>query len=319
MISAWVVTRYLNDENANELDINNLIQEKQSSIFEALKVKTGLLKMNICAKIVSMTELGSSLYVSTIPIKNLPNIIIVRCMIYSYKEIEILNLYQTRGVMVINNPQSLVFCVFKHKQYEKLWESNIPIPITTSIFLDSSSDQIEDAMKIAKLKFPIVVKSNCGSRADSVFKCFTIDDIFESLYKIYKLYPYSRIAILQEWIDHRTKGILSVLTLGKEIIGIQQRIPKEETDFFISNHRQNSIRTEYKLDKELHDITLDALECMNNIEMSRLDIFHNGKHYLIGEVNSPGSFISYDLFMNMDCGLLTAKYTLEKYKKDNSC
>ena len=314
MISAWVVTRYLNDENANELDINNLIQEKQSSIFEALKVKTGLLKIDVCAKIVSMAELGSNLYVPTIPIKDLPNIIIVRCMIYSYKEIEILKLYQARGVMVINNPQSLVFCAFKHKQYDKLFSSGIPIPMTTSILLHSTSDEIEESMRNAKLKFPIVVKSNCGSRADTVFKCNDIDEVFDSLYKIYKLYPYSKIALLQEWIDHRTKGVLSVLTLGKKIIGIQQRIPKEETDFFISNHRQSSIRTEYKLDKELHDITLDTLECMNNIEMSRLDIFHNGKQYLVGEVNSPGSFISYDLFMNMDCGLMTAKYALKNIR-----
>lgn len=317
-MKVWIVARYLTDDEANTLNIDDLTQERQSSIFETLKVKAGFIKNGIDVKIVNMKELGNPTYVSGISRDKLPDIIVIRCMLYKNRELMILNMLQERGVMIVNNPKAISFCVFKSSQYEKLLREKIPTPMTTSVLLYSTPDEILSTIKKSGLKFPLVVKSNCGSRADTVFKCFNVDDILESFEKINTAYPYSTIALLQEWISHKSKGVISVLTLGDTIIGAQQRTPNKEIDFFISNYRKDSNRQVYKVDSELHDITMAAVKCIGNIEMSRLDIFHDGDRYLVGEVNSPGSFISYDLFMGMDCGLMTAEYILKKYRENNS-
>ena len=317
MTKVWVITRYLTDIEADNLDIGNLTQEKQSSIFEAIKVRDGFRKIGIHVKIVSMDEIGKLPDISYIPRNKLPDIIVVRCMIHSQKEIMILNKFCSSGITVMNNPTAQSLCTFKSYQYNKLLNSKIPIPNTISILLFSTHNEIENTIEKGGLKYPLVVKSNCGSRADTVFKCHNLDDILESLEKIHAIYPHSRIAILQEWIDHRSNGIISVLTLGENIIGAQQRTANREIDFFISNYRKDCNRCIYDVTDELRKITLSAIKCIGNIEMSRLDIFHDGEKYLIGEVNSPGSFLSYDLFMGMDCGLMTAKYVMKKYERDN--
>ena len=64
-------------------------------------------------------------------------------------------------------------------------------------------------------------------------------------------------------------------------------------------------------------MVFSSIKAIGDIEMSRFDILHDGQKYLICEINSPGAFTSYDNFMDMDCGLMIAKYILEKYERDN--
>ena len=309
----WLITRDLTSKIADSLDVNNLKDEKESNYFEAIKIRNGFQKIGIEIKIFTMDELRD-LFLKDIPQNIKPHVMIIRCMMHNRLEIEMLNMLHNSGIIIVNNPISQLLCQDKSLQYKRLKNFGIPIPTTVIIPAYSTLSEINSIIKNKNLSFPLVVKPNGGSRASTVFKCYDISEILECIEKINILYPKSKLVILQQWIDHRSKGVISVLTLGENIIGAQQRTANREIDFFISNYRKDCNRCIYDVTDELIKITLSAVKCIGNIEMSRLDIFHDGEKYLIGEVNSPGSFISYDLFMDMDCGLMIAKYILEKYK-----
>ena len=316
MVRAWIITRNLTEAESNELDPNNFKAEKDNNVYEAIKVKYGFKKLGIECKIIRFSDLKSENFISTMVQNDIPDIVIIRCMLWNEKEIFILNALSNYGTIIINNPRSQFLCIDKWIQYKELMQAGISVPKTGITPLYSTKEDVLSSMRSNGLNFPIVIKSICGSRADTVFKCYNTDHVLISIAKILKLYPKSKFAILQEWIDHRSKGVISVLTFGDQLYG-QQRVANKEMDFFISNLRTNCNRNVYEITPELRDLVISTLPIMGKIDLSRFDILHDGKKYLICEVNSPGAFTGYDLTMGMDCGLMIAEYALEKYKIDN--
>ena len=311
----WLITRDLTSKIADSLDINNLKDEKENNYFEAIKIRNGFQKIGIEIKIFTMDELRD-LFLKDIPQNIKPHVMIIRCMMHNRLEIEMFNILHNSGIIIVNNPMSLLLCHDKSLQYKRLKDFGISIP-TTTISAYSTSIEINNIIKNKNLSFPLVVKPNGGSRANAIFKCYDINEILECIEKINISYPKSKLVILQQWIDHRSKGVISVLTLGHNEMIAQQRIPNEEVDFFISNLRKNTIRSNYFISDELRKLVFSSIKAIGDIEMSRFDILHDGQKYLICEINSPGAFTSYDNFMDMDCGLMIAKYILEKYERDN--
>lgn len=317
MTNVWIVTRNLTDEMADKLDITNLTAENDNNFFEAIKIKIGFKKIGINAKIVTMGELGSELVIAKTPKNKLPDIVVIRCMLHHMGEVNTINALCNHNIIVMNNPKSQTLCIDKWGQYRQLKAFGVSIPTTTAVPIYATSEEINTAIIREKLSFPIVVKSNCGSRSDTVFKCNSVDEILECAQKINIIYPFSKIMILQEWINHNPKGVISVLTLGDKIVAAQQRTANKKIDFFISNYRKDCNRCAYEITNKLRRLVLEAIKVIGNIEMSRLDVLYDGQNYLICEINSPGAFTAFNNFMGIDCGLMIAEYALERYKKDN--
>jgi glutathione synthase/RimK-type ligase-like ATP-grasp enzyme len=319
MVRAWIITRNLSEDDSNLLDSTEFKSEKDNNVYEAIKVKHGFKKLGIDCKLIKLSELKSDVFISRMVRDDIPDIVVVRCMLWTTEEVNMLTALSNRGIIVLNNSRSQILCMNKWFQYKELNRAGVAIPKTGVTPLLYSTEEILSSMQSNNLIFPIVVKSIRGSRADSVFKCNNVEQVIESIIKINKIYPQTKYAILQEWIDHRAKdakGVISVLTFGDKFY-CQQRRPNREMDFFISNPRANCDRNEYEITTGLKELVTKTIPVMGNIELSRFDVLHDGQKYLICEVNSPGAFTGYDLTMDMDCGLMVAEYALEKYKIDN--
>jgi len=316
MVRAWVITRNLSENDSNLLNSTEFKSEKDNNVYEAIKVKQGFKQLGVDCKLIKLSELKSDVFISRMMRDDIPNIVVVRCMLWTMEEVNMLTALSNRGIIVLNNSRSQILCMNKWFQYKELMRAGIAIPKTEIASLYSTEEEILSSMRSNNLKFPIVVKSICGSRADSVFKCNNIEQVIESITKIIEIYPQTKYAMLQEWIDHRAKdakGVISVLTFGDKFY-CQQRRPNREMDFFISNPRANCDRNAYEITTGLKDLVTKTIPIMGNIELSRFDVLHDGQKYLICEVNSPGAFTGYDLTMNMDCGLMVAEYALAKHK-----
>lgn len=314
MIKAWILSRVLSDEDVDFIDINSFKKTTDDNYYEAIKLRAAFKKLGIDVKIVKIKNLDNSIISNT----ELPNIIIMRCMIHNMDELNFVGFLEQKNITVINNMMSQMVSLDKWHHYKILEKNNIPIPNTTSIKLYASEKEIIDAMNNKKLSFPIVVKPNGGSRGDGVSKCHNISDLIDCIGKIHMMYPKSKTVILQQWIDHRAKGVISVFAVGGKLISAQLKVANRDMDFLISNYREDTNKSQYEITEELRKLVEDSCKAIGGIEMTRMDILHDGQKYLICEINSPGGFIGFDKPDGLDCGLLIAEYALEKYKKDNN-
>ena len=313
MVKAWILSRVLSDEDVDSIDINNLKKTTDDNYYEAIKLRAAFKKLNVDVKIVKIQKIDESIILN----KELPNIIIMRCMVHNMDELNFIDVLCRKNITVINNMMSQMVSLDKWRHYKILENNNISIPATTAIKIYATEKEIIKAMDSKKISFPIVVKPNGGSRGNGVFKCNNINDIFDCIEKNYTLYPKSKILILQQWIDHRIKGVLSAYAIGGKLIAAQLRIANREMDFLVSNYREDTNRFTYEITDELRKIVEDSCKAIGGIEMTKMDILHDGQKYLVCEINSPGGFIGFDNFFNLDCGMMIAEYALEKYKKDN--
>jgi RimK family alpha-L-glutamate ligase len=274
------------------------------------EIKLLFKKIGVDAKIVKIDKIDESIKMH----KDLPDIIVMRCMLHGMKELNIIKELCDQNITIMNPPMSQIMCFDKWYHYRVLEKNGISIPKTTAVKVYSLDDEISYAMKNKKLTFPIIVKSNCGSRGDTVFKCHNMSEILESAEKINILYPSSKTMILQEWIDHRIKGVISILAIGGKLITAQIKTANKDVDFLLSNYREDTNRSAYEITDGLRKLVESSCRVMGEIEMTRMDILHDGQKYLICEINSPGGFIGFDKYTNLDCGLMIAEYALAKHK-----
>jgi RimK family alpha-L-glutamate ligase len=313
MVKAWILSRVLSDNDVDSIDLNSLNKTTDNNYYEAIKIRAGFKKIGVDAKIVKIDKIDESIIMR----KDLPDIIVMRCMLYNMRELTIIRELCNQNITIMNPPMSQMMCFDKWYHYKILEKNGISIPKTTAAKVYSLDHEILSAMKNKKLTFPVVVKSNCGSRGDTVFKCHNMSEILESVEKINILYPSSKTLILQEWIDHRIKGVISILAIGGKLITAQIKTANKDVDFLLSNFREDTNRSTYEITDGLRKLVESSCRVMGEIEMTRMDILHDGQKYLICEINSPGGFIGFDKYTNLDCGLMIAEYALEKYKIDN--
>lgn len=313
MIKVWILSRVISDEDVDSIDINNLKKTTDDNYYEAIKLRDAFKKLDIDVKIIKIQKIDKSIILNN----ELPDIIIMRCMVHNMDELNFIDFLCRKNIIVINNMISQMVSLDKFRHYKILEKNNIPIPNTASVKIYATEEEIIKALERKKISFPIVVKPNGGSRGEGVFKCHNISDIFDCIEKIYTLYPKSKILILQQWIDHRIKGVISAYAIGGKLIAAQLRIANREMDFLLSNYREDTNRFPYEINNELRKIVEDSCKAIGDIEMTKIDILYDGQKYLICEINSPGGFIGFDIFSNLDCGMMIAEYALERYKKDN--
>lgn len=313
MVKAWILSRVLSDEDVDSINITSLKKPTDDNYYEAIKLRAGFKKLGIDVKIIKVKNIDDSILLNVTP----PNIIVMRCMIHNMTELNFIDVLCQKNITVINNMMSQMVSFDKWFHYKTLENNNIPTPSTTFVKSYAYEKEIIEAIKRKKLSFPIVVKSNCGSRGSGVFKCHDINEVMDCIEKINIIYPKSKTVILQQWIDHRSKGIISVLAIGGKLIAAQLKVANRDMDFLISNYNEDINRSPYAITEELRKLVEDSCKAIGGIEMTRMDILYDGQKYLICEINSPGGFSAFDKPpANLDCGLMIAEYALEKYNKD---
>jgi len=345
MANVWIITRHIDDAKASTINVDDLLIT-DARTYEIMMVKSGLDKLGANASFIKISDLTPE------RIKNmksvLPDIAIVRCNMWdSELETKILEELEYQGVLVINSSKSHFICNDKLLQHDHLNCFGVRTP--KSMMLPRNVD-IELLPAIEEfLGLPIVIKPRIGTSGILTVKCVNQDQIKNAWAEIANHHFYKN-ALAQKWIDHEPNGIINALVIGGEIISCFQRVPNTKIDFWNTgaivfdqlsqlsedkkiktvkekiaasnpnkdlfdarrSRPQNDLRDEYPISDELKLICKAACDAIYDIDIVRIDLMKDNDGYMICEVNSPAGYPAHDIFMGKDCGLLIAKYALEK-------
>lgn len=315
MFNAWIITRhtslvytemYKTDEDMEELTYDRF----DSNFYEDLQLYKCFNEAGMNCDIIQISQLRPMVNKKE-NLTNLPHIAITRFNVWDEKDVYVLKVLESKGVIVINNYKSHDLCSNKWFQWEKLNSAGVSVPKTKLIHLYQYKEELSNNLTrdyINTIKFPLIVKPSNGSRGDNVHLCHSFDEIEKSLEKLI-VAGYIQ-AVIQQYINTNDKGVISVFTMGGKAIMAQQRKSISKNDIFISNFRENSIRRNYEITDGLQKLCTDACTALNNIDMTRMDVLHDGTNYVICEVNSPGSFVSFDISLKTKFAKSAAEYSL---------
>lgn len=297
MNKVWLITRftlpvyaemYPTDEDMEQLTYDRL----DSNLYEDLQLYKSLVDAGLNCQIVPIATIKNYTKIT-----EFPNLALVRFNAWEESDNEVLQFLEYNGVSLINNVKSHMLCIDKWTQWMALNEAGIRVPKTKFINSHEYQTKLNEFSIMSEIeneiKFPLIAKPSNGSRGQNVHLCKDINELKVAC-DLIKSSGHKRI-IIQEWINPKNTGVISVFTIGGNAIVAQQRRPISTDSVFISNFRDNSIRNNYSITDDLKKICHDTCRILNGIDMSRIDILHDGNEYVICEVNSPGSFVSFDI------------------------
>jgi len=344
MANVWVITRHIDDEKASSINIDDLLIT-EARTYEIMMIKSALDKLGANTKFIKIADLSLE---NTKNIKSiLPDIAIVRCNMWDSEiETKILEELEYQGVLVINSSRAHFICNDKMLQHDRLYRFNVRTPksIIPKKIDDTSISIVEDF-----LGYPLVVKPRTGTSGILTVKCNNREELKNAWAEIAN-HHYYKNALVQKWINHEPNGMINALVIGGEIVSCFQRVPDTKIDFWntgaiifdqlsklvedkkiktvkekiaasdptkdlydITKPRpQNDLRNEYPITDELKAFCKAACDAIYGIDIVRIDILKDNDGYMICEINSPAGYPAHDMFMGKDCGLLMAKYVLEK-------
>lgn len=309
-MKVWLITRTLTEEDSKKLDIDNL---PDWSDYNPLSLYRSFLKLGATPKILRISDIEHNLH-------EIPDIAMDCYPPWDGdKDKKILLELQKMGVMFVNEAMAHFKSFDKWYQVEVLTKANIRMPKSIRLNLPLENNSFK---KIAdEFQYPIVVKSTLGISGTCVFKCFNEDDVWDACKDIYTTKKYrsvkSKVAIAQEWIDHNDKGTIRVQIVGGKTIHIHQRRPATKVDFYKSNVKAGSIRTNYEIKPELAEMCESACDILG-LDIAGLDVLHDGINYMVCEVNSTASLQGFDTTSGLDSGFIIAQYVLERFKSHES-
>ena len=131
------------------------------------------------------------------------DVIISRCEIRAAHSPEcdayfrLLDIYENKGVPIINSKESIIACQDKFRTHVLLQEGGIPNPRT---FVGYTENQVMKIMNNSQLEYPVIVKELYGSRGEGVNKI----DNKEELRKRCQKFDESHPILVQEFLDKET-------------------------------------------------------------------------------------------------------------------
>lgn len=289
----WILTSYPPDSEES-IDRNTMVCEGTSGgQYENIKLLDEFRNLDFDVKIVNPEKIQKSIIMKNIDI---PDIAIVR--ITQGACIPNLRLLTNLNIRLVNSLDTHLICANKPKQLDMLYEHAVDIPKTKIInlpFNDSDLDQLD---------YPVVVKPISSMRGELVDLCKTPEDVYIHCKKIQIRFPNQKSVIVQELISGPT---ISVWVIGGNAVSAQIRYPKPGINFFVSNRRDDGLRSEYQLNGDLCNLITNASKALN-IELARIDVLKSYDGYKICEVNSPGGFSARDKSFNDNHARDTALY-----------
>jgi glutathione synthase/RimK-type ligase-like ATP-grasp enzyme len=304
MSDVWLLTREFTAKYDELMNAEKLVHniDTHISIWTPMSIRSGFNKLDISTRIFKITDIDD---------KPLPKLVIDCCPPWTQYEAKKLLDIEAAGTIVVNKPKSHILYHDKWNQAKVLMDHGINIAKVIKIDLPPKQEKIEELGEL--LGYPLVIKGRNSCHAFSVFKCNSEDDVFDACMELYNMktkigFIKTSSVIAQKWIDHRSLGILRVQVIGYKAIAAQQRVPKIDTDFFISNHIEDSIRSKYIMPQELIDLCEAACRALD-VEMATLDVMHDGKNFIICELNTMGGFKQLAISNpQIDFGFEIAKY-----------
>lgn len=217
------------------------------------------------------------------------------------------NMLISMGAKCINNPQGHMNCADKELQYNILKSSNINIPETKFVNIPFEESDISEISNT--ISWPVIVKPIWSQRGDNVELCANMDDVYIHAKKIKKTYNNGNKMMVQKYVPG---PIIVAWVIGHEIISAQIRESKSE-DFFISNHRENTIRSKYNINNKLNNLAVSSTKAVG-VEIAKLDIFENSGNYMICEINSPGGYSGRDHYFDSNHARDIVRYVMDIIK-----
>ncbi len=287
MLKIWILSSNAPyDETA--IDRETIVSEGVlGGQYENIKLLDEFRKLDFDTKILNpnrITISNKSVMVDN-KLEKTPDIIIVRT-IHGDSSL-ILKSLASLNIKFINDFSAHLICANKPKQLEILSQSNINIPKTKIVDLPFEDSALEDII------FPIVIKPISSQRGELVKLCQSYDDAYIHCKDIRKRFSYQKKVIFQQYI---VGPIIVVWVIGGIPIEAQIRY-REDGEFFISNDRNDSLRSPYSINKKLYDIVTNSAIALN-LQIAKMDIFKIHDDYMICEVNSPGGFSGRDDYFN---------------------
>lgn len=304
MSDVWLLTREFTASYDQLMMADDFVfnMDTHISIWTPMSIRSGFNKLGIPTKIFKITDLDN---------RSLPKLVIDCCPPWTDYEAKKLLEIEAAGTIVVNKPISHIKYHDKWNQAEVLMEKGVNIAKVVKIDLPPTPESIKKLE--TEIGYPLVIKGRSSCHAFSVFKCMSDDDVFDACMELYNMKTkigYIRLnsVIAQKWIDHKSLGIIRVQVIGYKAVAAQQRRPIEPTDFFISNHIENSIRSKFIMPQDLMDLCELACRTLN-LEMATLDVLYDGKNFSICELNTMGGFKQLAISNpQLDFGYEIAKY-----------
>jgi gamma-F420-2:alpha-L-glutamate ligase len=310
-MNIFLVTRTLSQSDANNLNADDLTVWHH---YNPISTQRGLKKLGIENLIIPLNDLKYRCNYD-----KAPNIIFDCYPPWNGdNDIKILKKFKYQGAVIVNDIDAYYKCHNKWLQYTILHKAGVAVPKTIKLDLPLSDIDLE--LIRSEFGFPVIIKSTSGSKGICVFKCHTEDDIWNACREIMITTKYSitktNLAIVQKWIDHKnTLGIMRVCVVGGKAICAEQRYPEDPNiDFFNSNSGSKTIhRHHYEMTANLRYLVESACLALN-VEIAAIDVLHDGKDFLICEINAPGSLMFADRQKDIqyDVGMLIAQHLASK-------
>ncbi|KKR08291.1 MAG: ribosomal protein S6 modification protein [Parcubacteria group bacterium GW2011_GWC2_39_14] len=213
------------------------------------------------------------------------NVLIVRAN-PSGKNLEfrssIIKQFEVIGIPVINNALAVMYAKNKMKTLQLLTRKKVPIPKTYVVFHSQYIDDVIEGIG----KFPVIIKSVSGSHGKGV----SIVESKRALISIIDMITRedaSEPVIVQEYVKESKGKDIRVFIVGKNIVGVMERIATKRGEFRSNFHLGGRVRIA-TLTKQEIEIAFAAVNACG-LDVAGVDIIRTKVGPKVLEVNAnPG-------------------------------
>ncbi|AEF96183.1 ATP-grasp domain-containing protein [Methanotorris igneus] len=167
---------------------------------------------------------------------------------YLFEGIYALKFFESEGLNVINNSETVYTCQNKYLTYLKL-KKYMPKSFLT---YTNNFEKILNAMEKNKMDFPIVIKPIYGGYGNGVVKVNSREEL-KNIVELLKFH--NREIFIQEFVKYEND--VRAFVVGDDIIGVMERIPKND---WRANFSLGADVREFKLDNETEELILKCVE-----------------------------------------------------------
>ena len=209
---------------------------------------------------------------------------------------------QSLGTFIINNPDNMIEYNDKISMYQKLKDSNIPIPKTIGLDIKTPIDDIIKNIE-ETIGWPCIIKPNYGWAAGGLFTCVNPNELKYAIANMQlsmdtfmgKARPKPTSFVIQELVD--AKYMLVFTSAGRDkfyttmVYGKSSHLQKTtyKNSSLLNVFEKYGMTIQQKPSNEATNIFVSALDALG-LDIVRAEIFVTDDGYKVCELNGSGSF-----------------------------
>lgn len=237
------------------------------------------------------------------PLQNKPDFVI-----FLDKDILLATYLKDQGIPVFNDPEVIETCDNKAKQYIKLAQAEIPMPITIVAPKVYPKFNIRDSGYFEKvletLGLPLVIKEAHGSFGMKVYLIETTEDFFEKVEALRGV-----DFIFQQYIQSSYGRDIRVNTIGNEVVAAMYR--HSESDFR-ANITNGGQAQKIELTNDQEQLAIRAAQAVG-ADFAGVDLlFGTNEEPLVCEVNAASHIRNIYNVTGINVGDAFLQYILKK-------